>query len=59
MKKFSRRLLLTLLALVGIVLLVVMFGISPFAKYYIEAHGKELIGRRVTVDELKINWDNK
>ena len=50
MKKFSRRLLLTLLALVGIVLLVVMFGISPFAKYYIEAHGKELIGRRVTED---------
>ena len=58
MKKFSRRLLLTLLALVGIVMLVVMFGISPFAKYYIEAHGKELIGRRVTVDELKINLLN-
>ncbi|MBQ3187197.1 MAG: DUF748 domain-containing protein [Alistipes sp.] len=58
MKKFSRRLLLTLLALVGIVMLVVMFGISPFAKYYIETHGKELIGRRVTVDELKINLLN-
>lgn len=58
MKKFSRTLLLTLLALVGIALLVVLFGISPFAKYYVEQHGKELVGRRVTVDELKINLLN-
>ena len=58
MKKKSRILLLTILSIVGVLFLVVWFGISPLAKYYIEKHSKELIGRRATVDKLKINLLN-
>lgn len=58
MKKKSHILLLTILAVVGVLFLVVWFGISPFAKYYVEKHAKELVGRRATVDKLKINLLN-
>lgn len=56
MKNKKRRvLLLTLLSIVGILFLVLLFGISPFAKYYVEQHAKELVGRRITVDKVRFN----
>ena len=56
MKNKKRRvLLLTLLSIVGLLFLVLLFGISPFAKYYVEKHAKELVGRRITVDKVRFN----
>ncbi|MDO4758684.1 MAG: DUF748 domain-containing protein [Rikenellaceae bacterium] len=57
MKK-SRKILITLGTLMGVLFLVVLFGISPFAKYYVEKHGKELVGRRVTVEKVRFNLLN-
>lgn len=41
----------------GIVLLVVLalFLVSPIAKSYIQKHDKELLGREVTIEKLRIN----
>lgn len=52
---------LVLLSLAGFFLLLVLvglFGISPLAKYYVEKHSKELVGRRMTVDKVRINLLN-
>ncbi len=58
MKKKSRKLLIIIGAAVGILFGAILLGISPLAKYYVEKHGKELIGRRVSVDQLRFNLLN-
>lgn len=58
MKKKSRKLLIIIGAVVGILFGAILLGISPLAKYYVEKHGKELIGRRVSVDQLRFNLLN-
>lgn len=58
MKKTSRKLLIIIGAVVGILFGAILLGISPLAKYYVEKHGKELIGRRVSVDQLRFNLLN-
>lgn len=40
------------------IVLIITFGISPFAKYYIEKHSKELIGRKVLLKDLHFNIFN-
>lgn len=40
------------------IVLTIALGISPFAKYYIEKHSKELIGRKVLLKDLKFNIFN-
>jgi len=40
------------------IVLIITFGISPFAKYYIEKHSKELIGRKVLLKDLQFNIFN-
>lgn len=58
MKKKSRKLLIIIGAVVGILFGAILLGISSLAKYYVEKHGKELIGRRVSVDQLRFNLLN-
>lgn len=58
MKKKSRKLLIIIGMVVGILFGAILLGISPLAKYYVEKHGKELIGRRVSVDQLRFNLLN-
>lgn len=36
-------------------LLIIAFAVSPIAKYYVENNSKELIGRKVTMDNLSVN----
>lgn len=36
----------------------VLLSVSPAAKYYINAHGEDLIGRRVNIEKLSINLLN-
>jgi len=43
------------IAVVALLVLIVAFGISPFAKYYIEKNSKELIGRQLRMADLKAN----
>lgn len=40
------------------IVLIITFGISPFAKYYIEKHSKELVGRKVLLKDLHFNIFN-
>ena len=58
--KLKKRYIVLLSVLGGFALLVLigLFGASPFAKYYVEKHAKELVGRRMTVDKVKINLLN-
>ncbi len=49
-----KRLLITLGVLL-LVLVVIMIIISPFAKYYVEKHDVDLIGREVTIGWAYVN----
>ncbi len=54
-KHIGRKILLTILGIVvGLVLAVLLF-VSPIAKWYVEKHDTELIGRELTIDRLRIN----
>ena len=54
-KHTGRKVLLTILGIiVGLVLAVLLF-VSPIAKWYVEKHDTELIGREVTIGSLWIN----
>lgn len=54
-KHTGRKVLLTILGIiVGLVLVVLLF-VSPIAKWYVEKHDTELIGREVTIGNLWIN----
>lgn len=49
------RILLIGLAIVAVLLVVLALGISPFAKNYVEKNSKELIGRKVLMNDLDLN----
>lgn len=54
MKKSIKILLITV-ATLAIIVIAAALLISPVAKYYIVKHGKELTGRAIAIDRLKIN----
>lgn len=54
MKKWLKILIIVLSSIV-VLLAVVLMLVSPIAKNYVNNHGKELIGRELHVDKLKIN----
>lgn len=54
MKKIYKILIIIVSVLVGIYVIIAVI-ISPIAKNYIEKHSKELCGRTVTMDRLRIN----
>ncbi len=45
---------LSIVAVIVILLLILSFIISPIARWYIEEHSKELVGRRITVEDVNI-----
>ncbi len=45
---------LCIVAVIVVLLLILSFIISPIARWYIEEHSKELVGRRVTVENVNI-----
>lgn len=54
-KHTSRKILFTVLGIiVGLVLFVLLF-VSPIAKWYVEKHDTELIGRELSINRLRIN----
>ena len=54
MKKATKIILIVLGSVIAI-LLIALLLVSPIAKSYIEKHDKELIGRELTIDKLRIN----
>lgn len=54
MKKPLKITLIVLGSLLGL-LLVALLLVSPIAKSYIQKHDKELIGRELTIDKLRVN----
>ncbi|MBQ6955957.1 MAG: DUF748 domain-containing protein [Bacteroidales bacterium] len=54
MKKWFK-ILIIILSSVIVVLALALMLVSPVAKSYVNSHGKELIGREVHVDKLKVN----
>lgn len=54
MKKWLKILIIVLSSIVVLLALVLML-VSPIAKCYVNNHGKELIGRELHVDKLKVN----
>lgn len=54
MKKWLKILIIILSCIVAIVFIALML-VSPIAKNYVNNHGKELIGREIHVNKLKVN----
>ena len=54
MKKWLKILIIILSSIVAL-LAIVLLLVSPIAKSYVNNHGKELIGREIHVDKLKVN----
>ena len=54
MNKTVKILLWVLGILLGLIVLATLL-VSPIAKSYVNSHGEELLGRKVHVDELKVN----
>ena len=54
MKKVLKIIGIILGAVVLIIVLALLL-ISPIAKAYIEKHDKELVGREITIDKLRVN----
>ena len=54
MKKWLK---ITLIVVCSILLLlfIVLSLVSPVAKSYVNSHGKELVGRKISVDKLRVN----
>lgn len=55
MTKRVIRISLVIVSIILVLLIVLALGISPFAKNYIEKHSKELIGRKVLMNDLSLN----
>ncbi len=53
MKK-SLKITLAVIAILALLFVAVVFLVSPVAKWYVETHCKELVGRRVTIEKLDI-----
>lgn len=54
MKKSLKIVLIVLAAIIAVVVIVSLLA-APVAKNYINKHGKELVGRNLHVDELRVN----
>ena len=54
MKKWLKILIIVLASIIALIAIVLML-VSPIAKNYVNNHGKELIGREIHVDKLKVN----
>lgn len=54
MKKWLKILIIILSSIVAL-LAIVLLLVSPIAKSYVNNHGKELIGREIHIDKLKVN----
>lgn len=54
MKKWLKILIIVIASIIVLLALVLML-VSPIAKSYVNSHGKELIGRDLHVDKLKVN----
>ena len=54
MKKWLKILIITLSSIFAL-LAIVLLLVSPIAKSYVNNHGKELIGREIHVDKLRVN----
>ena len=53
MKK-SKKVAIIILLVIFVLLLLASLLVSPIAKWYIEKHDKELIGREVTIEKLDV-----
>ena len=57
MKK-AKKIWKTILIVLGVLVLLVALSLlllSPIAKAYIQKHDKELVGREITIDKLRVN----
>src|SRR5574344_669527 len=54
MKKSVRILLIVIIVIVAILAIAVV-AVSPVAKWYVQKHDTELIGRELTIDKLHVN----
>ena len=54
MKKWLKILIIVLASIIALIVIALML-VSPIAKNYVNNHGKELIGREIHVDKLKVN----
>ena len=54
MKKWLKITLIIVAVIIGLVMIVLLLA-SPVAKSYVNRHGKELVGREIHVDKLRVN----
>ena len=55
MKRKTVKIILIIVSILAVIIIALAFSISPIAKNYIEKHSKELIGRKVTIQDLHLN----
>ncbi len=54
-KKKLRNILIGVASVIVVLLAAIALGAGPLAKHYLEKHSKELIGRRITLDKIRLN----
>ncbi len=53
--KIIKRIFIGLVLLLVVVAVAVAFGTAPMGKKYVNEHGQELIGRRIQIEDFKLN----